>query len=47
MNVNWVLKSGTTAVKNQGQCGSCWGFAAIGAAESYFLIKGVARLDLS
>ena len=44
---NWRDLGLVTDVRNQGSCGSCWAFAALGALESVIFIHGGQNLDLS
>lgn len=46
-DVNWVTQGKVSSVKDQGQCGSCAAFSAIGAIESCYMIKGDMANDLS
>jgi len=46
-SIDWVLKGATTAVKDQGRCGSCWAYSATEGIESgLFMTTGVI-MDLS
>ena len=46
-SLDWRKLDGCSPVKNQGGCGSCWAFAAMGVVESQYLIQTYKTLDLS
>ena len=46
-SIDWRTEGAVNPIQDQGNCGSCWAFSAVGAMESGWYIKKGALYQLS
>lgn len=46
-SIDWRIKGAVTPVKDQGECGSCWTFAAVASLEGQHFMKTRQLIELS